>query len=116
VRDIALSAVYVGKRVHLPTVRGGGSNARQRDGVTTYDATWDELVDAEQWHTVRRLLLDPKRRVTRRASRATHLLSMIAVCGVCDSPLQAFMRAASTATSAVRTVTCRCRWPSWTRC
>jgi len=48
------------QRCTCPTVRGGGSNARQRRRGATYDATWMSLVDAEQWHTVRRLLLDSR--------------------------------------------------------
>ena len=84
VRDIALTISYAGKRSHNPGARTGHTRRHTLGAVTK--GVWPELVSVEQYNRVRKLLLDPKRK-TSRPGRARHLLSMIAVCAVCDGPL-----------------------------
>jgi DNA invertase Pin-like site-specific DNA recombinase len=84
VRDIALTITYAGKRSHNPGAKTGHVRRHTLGEVT--DGQWPALITLEQYHRVRKLLLDPKRK-TSRPGRARHLLSMIAVCAVCDGPL-----------------------------
>jgi site-specific DNA recombinase len=81
VRDLALNPAYAGLRLHVAGRRSG--HDRTKDG-TLVKAQWPAIVPAEQFHAVRALLTDPKRR-TSRPGRDKHLLSMIATCGVCGS-------------------------------
>jgi site-specific DNA recombinase len=81
VRDLALNPAYAGLRLHVAGRRSG--HDRTRDGVLV-PAQWPAIVPAEQFHAVRAMLTDPKRR-TSRPGRDKHLLSMIATCGVCGS-------------------------------
>lgn len=67
----AKMAVYMGKRIY-------------RD--VTYDGTWEPIVQPAQWHTVNRILRDPKRQKTR-AGKRKHMLSYWMMCGVCDAPV-----------------------------
>lgn len=75
-RVIALNPAYIGKRVFQGAVVGEGQ--------------WPPLVDEDTYWTCVRILRDPGRR-TSRSSRAVHLLSHIAVCGVCGSPLRGYV-------------------------
>jgi DNA invertase Pin-like site-specific DNA recombinase len=88
-RELALRPVYAGLRLHSPGTRSGRHKGTL-DGVTV-KATWPALVDAEVYHAVRALLLDPARE-TWRPGRGVHLLSMIARCDVCGSVLVASYR------------------------
>jgi DNA invertase Pin-like site-specific DNA recombinase len=75
-RRMLLRESYAGLRVHRPA-----------DGqVTTVAGTWPAIVDRALFERVQRILADPARR-TRRPGRAVHLLSLIAVCGVCGDGL-----------------------------
>lgn len=68
VRRLCVNPGYAGKRVHRGKVVG--------------DANWPPLLDAATHHGLVARLSDPKRR-TVRAGAIRHLLSGIAVCGVC---------------------------------
>jgi site-specific DNA recombinase len=83
VRDLALNPAYGGMRLHVAGRRSG--HDRTRHG-TLVAGTWPGIVSVENWHATRNLLTDPKRR-TSRPGRDKHLLSMIAVCAVCESVL-----------------------------
>lgn len=72
IRRIALNPVYAGKRSHHGQI---------------YDGSWEPLVDLETWYAVRDLLTNPARR-TSRPGRVRHMLSQIAGCAVCGSPMQ----------------------------
>ncbi len=87
-RDIALRPIYGGYRIHEPGNRSGRYQG-SLDGAVK--ATWDALVDAETFHAVRAKLTDPGRR-TSRPGRGKHLLSLIAVCDVCDGWMTANYR------------------------
>src|SRR5258708_29396239 len=82
-RAIALSPTYVALRMHQP---GSRRDSHQGSLANAVEATWPALVDAETFHAVRNVLQDPARK-TSRPGRAKHLLSMIAVCDVCDGPM-----------------------------
>ncbi len=71
IRRLVTNPAYVGKRVHRGQVVG--------------DATWPALVDAETFYACVARMTDPRRR-TVRDSAVKHLLTGIAVCGVCGSP------------------------------
>lgn len=70
-RRLAVREAYAGLRVH--------------HGATT-PGTWEPLVAPELWHTVQRILSDPKR-CTTRSGRAVHTLTMIMRCGECGGPI-----------------------------
>lgn len=82
-RNMALNEAYMGIRVHSPG-RSGGNRAPA--GASRMDAAWPALVPNPRWLAVRRLLTAPERRMSK-PGRGIHLLSMIAVCGRCDSVL-----------------------------
>jgi hypothetical protein len=74
---------YGGQRLHIP----GRGNGHPKPGAGTLtDAKWPALVDRPTWQAVQHILSAPERRTTR-SGRAVHLLSMIARCDVCGSPL-----------------------------
>jgi DNA invertase Pin-like site-specific DNA recombinase len=75
VSELGKKHLYAGLRYHKPS-------------DTVVPATWPALVDKALFYSVRELLTDPKRR-TSRPGRHKHLLSLIAVCTVCDGPLTA---------------------------
>jgi site-specific DNA recombinase len=81
VRQLALSHTYVAQREYAGEVHAGD---------------WPALVDAEAWYAARRVLLDPKRRVTK-PGRYKYLLSYLVRCGVCGEHLQAAPRKGGTA-------------------
>ncbi|MGZ4666216.1 MAG: recombinase zinc beta ribbon domain-containing protein, partial [Frankiaceae bacterium] len=74
VRLIVLRPINVALRVHRGEVVGAGD--------------WEPILDRGVWEQVRAVLADPARR-TSTATRANHLLSGIARCGVCGEPLRA---------------------------
>ncbi len=88
VRNVVLRPLYGALRVHQPG-KHHGTYLGPLDEATA--ATWPPLVDSRTFYAVRELLLSPARTTTR-AGRGVHLLSMIAVCGVCGSPLSATER------------------------
>jgi site-specific DNA recombinase len=73
VRDLAMNRAYLGERTYNGTVSPG---------------IWPPLVGAEQFYDVQRILTDPKR-VTTRPGKGVHLLSYLATCHPCGSPLTA---------------------------
>lgn len=76
VRRVALNHTYIAQREYAGEIHKGD---------------WPALVEADLWHAARRIMLDPKRTVTK-PGRYKYLLSYIAVCGVCNEPLGAAMR------------------------
>lgn len=77
-RRMALNPTYAGRRLHDPGRSGGDPGP----DAAVYDALWDGIVDGELASRVWFRLTDPARRSTRPGG-AVHLLSRIAVCGVC---------------------------------
>lgn len=74
IKRMVTNPVYIGKRVH--------------QGKVVRDAVWPPLLDEETFYTCTRWLSDPARR-TQRDTKVRHLLSSLAVCGVCDAGLSA---------------------------
>lgn len=71
VRDIATNPAYIGIRVY---------NGQE------YPGTWPAIVEPDVFYACVRLLSDPVRRLGR-PGRLKYLLSYLAICDVCDSPL-----------------------------
>jgi site-specific DNA recombinase len=93
-RVLATTAAYAGLRVHDLDGRGAGRGHSPQPGipgVSVVKGTWEPLVSEATYRAVQRLLNDPKR-VTTRPGRAKHLLSMIAVCDACGSPITVTFR------------------------
>ncbi|WP_127499685.1 recombinase family protein [Actinoplanes solisilvae] len=84
-RSLAMNPAYSGQRVHDP---GRTSGHTLSPNATFTPAVWPALVTRAVFLAVRRRLTAPER-VTTRPGRAVHLLSMIGVCDVCDSPIAA---------------------------
>lgn len=82
-RKMARNPAYIGLRVHDPD-RVHHPTQAIRPESRVVKAIWPPLVERELFDRVQAILTDPGR-LTRRGgdSRAQHLLSMIAVCGVC---------------------------------
>jgi site-specific DNA recombinase len=76
VRKVALHHSYISQRSY---------------GGEIHSGDWPALVDPEVWYAARRVLLDPKRTVTK-PGKVKYLLSYIARCGVCGERLQAAKR------------------------
>lgn len=72
VRRIAINPVYAGLRSHHGQISQGG---------------WEPIVSVEEFYAVRELMTDPRRRRSR-PGRAAHQLSHIAICDVCEGPMQ----------------------------
>jgi DNA invertase Pin-like site-specific DNA recombinase len=86
-RVVLLNLAYVGIRTHTPRSRHDSRRADAVRAVTTeHKADWPAIVDREVADKVRVLLTGPGR-MRHHGSGVTHLLSNIAVCGVCDRPL-----------------------------
>jgi DNA invertase Pin-like site-specific DNA recombinase len=75
VRAIALRETYRGMRTHYGQITEG---------------IWPPLVDDATFYAVKRILRDPKRKKTINPGKARHLLSLIAECGECGSPMAAY--------------------------
>lgn len=75
VRVMLSSASYAGKRTHQGQIIG--------------DGTWPALVPLEDWERLQVILTDPARNVGP-GPAPKHLLSGLAVCGVCGSPVRYF--------------------------
>jgi site-specific DNA recombinase len=89
-RSMAITRAYAGQREHTPGRKGRGT-APGGQPVEVVEGNWPALVPQTTWLAVQRLLTAPERR-TSRPGRGVHLLSMIAVCGVCGGPLAARAR------------------------
>ncbi|SCG60207.1 recombinase family protein [Micromonospora inositola] len=61
---------------------------REHNGQEVSVAAWPAIIPPETWRAVRRVLNDPDRVTTPGRGGRLHLLSGIAVCGVCGSPLR----------------------------
>jgi site-specific DNA recombinase len=88
-RVLAVTAAYAGWRVHDSEGRRAGRGHSPQPGspgVTVTKGTWEALVSESTYRAVQRLLNDPGR-VTTRPGRAKHLLSGIALCDVCGTPI-----------------------------
>lgn len=84
VRELALSPVYVGKRVHRP-----GRGTKQEGERSIHDATWPPLVSEAEHNRAVRILSNPSRMTTARPGRQVHLLTYLAECGVCGAGISA---------------------------
>lgn len=73
-RHLLTNPSYAGYRTSNGKIHGRG--------------TWEPIFTDDQLERLRRLLLDPRRR-TQRGSQPRHLLSYIAVCGVCGDYVMA---------------------------
>ena len=73
VKRLCINPAYIAKRVHRGQVVG--------------DAAWPPILDEGTYYALQAKLTDPKRR-TQRSSRVRHLLSGLAVCGVCDGRIR----------------------------
>ncbi|XVV05318.1 recombinase family protein [Actinosynnema sp. CA-248983] len=73
IRHIALNPVYIGQRVHL--------------GEVVSEGQWPAIIKPVQHASVRALLTNPARRTNKDGTRVKHLLSGIATCGRCGSPV-----------------------------
>lgn len=73
VRHIALNKVVAGLRVHKGQVVGEGQ--------------WPAIVTATEHASLTALLTNPARRTNKDGTRVKHLLSGIATCGRCESPV-----------------------------
>lgn len=76
VRRVALNYTYISQREYAGEIHKGD---------------WPAIVDTEVFYAARRILLDPRRTVTK-PGKYKYLLSYIARCGVCDEPLGAAHR------------------------
>ncbi|GAB3185883.1 DNA invertase Pin-like site-specific DNA recombinase [Micromonospora palomenae] len=61
---------------------------REHNGQEMGVAAWPAIIPPETWRAVRRVLNNPDRVTTPGRAGRLHLLSGIAVCGVCGSPLR----------------------------
>lgn len=86
----------------VPTVKGGKwtnttwvrlltsehvVGARTHHGAVTVQDAWPALLDEEDWHALRRLLLDPAR-ASFKGNARTHLLSGIVRCATCGGTVR----------------------------
>jgi DNA invertase Pin-like site-specific DNA recombinase len=92
-RVLATTAAYAGLRVHDTNggPKSGHSPQPGAPGVQVVKGTWDPLVTEATYRAVQRILTDPKRTTTR-PGRAKHLLSNIAVCDKCETPITVTFR------------------------
>ncbi|GIJ51284.1 hypothetical protein Val02_81700 [Virgisporangium aliadipatigenens] len=71
VRQTVLRPAYIGRRVH--------------HGEDVGDATWEPIVDVDEWHRAEAILRHPNRRSTTRGSALTHWLTNVPRCGGCTT-------------------------------
>jgi site-specific DNA recombinase len=84
VREIALSPVYAGKRVHRP-----GRGKPKEGERAVYEASWPAIVTEAEHYAAVRTLMDPARLVSARPGRQVYLLTYLATCEVCSGPISA---------------------------
>jgi DNA invertase Pin-like site-specific DNA recombinase len=89
-REWALSPTYAGLRSHQPKRKPGEPKASQ-PAAELSEAKWPAIVERPTWERVKRLLGDPARK-TRRDGLGRHLLSFLALCGVCGGPMSTSQR------------------------
>lgn len=79
--------LWTAPRIRQMLQRPGYAGLRTHQGEIIGEAAWEPLIERAQWDELQRLLADPRRRSGRGEHRAQHLLSGIARCAVCGSPL-----------------------------
>jgi len=78
IRKLALNHAYIAQRDYQGEIHNGN---------------WPALVKAADWYAARRILLDPKRTMTKaRPGLFKYLLSYLVRCGVCGEPCPAVQR------------------------
>lgn len=85
-RHMLRNRTYIGERVHIPGRQTRWWKARDAAIMTT--GQWEPIVDRAVFFEAQGILDDPSR-VTTRPGGARHLLSMIALCDPCSSPMRA---------------------------
>jgi site-specific DNA recombinase len=81
---------------------------RVYDGQEVGPATWDPIVPEDTWRAAVRLLMNPARRTGGGGAAPRHLLTGIATCGVCGSPVKIGWRGGRKGTPGAYSVyTCR---------
>lgn len=95
IRDLNTRGLFTstGKEWTHPTFRKMIIQARHAGIVTHYGqeigkGTWPEIIAPETWRALVRTLSDPARVMTPGRGGQLHMLSGIAKCGVCGSPLR----------------------------
>jgi DNA invertase Pin-like site-specific DNA recombinase len=80
------TAATVGQILRSPSI--AGLRQHTRDGQRVYyDAAWDGIITRAERDQILAILSDP-RRVVHRGITPTHLLSHVAVCGLCGTPVR----------------------------
>jgi DNA invertase Pin-like site-specific DNA recombinase len=69
-------------------IRPRNAGLREHRGQIIGKAEWEPIVAEEKWRAVRAMMADPARRTTTGSARKW-LLSGIATCGICGSPVRA---------------------------
>jgi len=82
-RSLARLHAYTGLRVHFPG-RAKHNWRLQVKAEHLIEANWKPIIDRDLFWQVQEILDDPTRKTTR-PGRANHLLSHVAVCGVCGN-------------------------------
>lgn len=77
-----------GSQVRSVLISPRNAGRRTYNGEDVAEASWPAIVDYDMWQAAHTVLADPSRRLTKTQGRV-HLLSGIALCGVCG----AFVRA-----------------------
>lgn len=77
---------WTGRRVNLMLIKPTNIGLRSHHGVLT-QGTWEAILDADDHEKLVHILTDPKRRM-QRGSAPKHLLSGIALCGVCGGTVE----------------------------
>lgn len=85
-RHMLRNRTYIAERVHIPGRQTRWWKARDEAIITP--GQWEPIVDRTVFFEAQALLEDPSR-VTTRPGGARHLLSMIALCDPCSSPMHA---------------------------
>lgn len=86
VTTIATSQVYAGRRVHQPGRKKGERAGKER---ATHEASWPAIVTEAEHYAAVRVLANPSRSTSTRPGRQVHLLTWLAECGKCSTPLVA---------------------------
>ncbi|MBT0995494.1 recombinase family protein [Cellulomonas sp. DKR-3] len=85
-RSRGWTAATVGQVLRSPSI--AGLRQHTRDGVRQfYDASWDGIISLDERRRILDILADPSR-VLHRGVQPVHLLSHIAVCARCGSPVR----------------------------
>jgi hypothetical protein len=69
-RTMATRHAYAGLRIHQPRSRGQRAAVQAEPTIT--EATWEPLVDPEEFWAVQRIISDPARRKSKDGKRSTN--------------------------------------------